>query len=96
MNIYKSGTLVRTSAQFVNTSGAAANPTATTLKYRAGIGAVQTVSSPPNDGAGAFHFDIDTTGWAGPDIQTYVCQWQGTGAVVALDDDFFGVQAPAL
>lgn len=95
MNVYTSGTLVRTSAQFVNTSGAPTNTTAT-LKYRAGAGSVTTVNAPPNDGAGAYHFDIDTTGWAGPDILTYTCQWQGTGAVVAIDDDFFGVKAPSL
>ena len=96
MNIYISGTLVRSSAQFVNTSGAPANPTTTTFKYRPGAGSVTTVPSPTNDGAGAFHFDIDTTGWSGPDIQTYTCQWQGTGAVVAIEDDFFGVKAPSL
>jgi len=43
-----------------------------------------------------YHVDIDTTGWSGPDIQTWVTQWQGTGAVVAIEDDWFGVKAPAL
>lgn len=96
MNVYVSGTLVRSSAQFVNTIGAPTNPTTVTFKYRAGAGSVTTVNAPPNDGAGAYHFDIDTTGWTGPDILTYTLQWQGTGAVVAIDDDFFGVKPPSL
>ena len=98
MNIYTSGSLVRTSAQFVNNAGVPTNPTVTTLKYRAGIDSVQTLTGGQlvNDGAGAFHFDIDTTGWTGPDILTYTCQWQGTGAVVGIGDDFFGVKPPAL
>jgi len=95
MNIYVSGSLVRSSAVFKNVFGTPADPTTTTFKYRAGTGTVQN-PSPVHDGPGAFHFDIDTTGWAGPDIQTYTCQWQGTGAVVGIDDDYFGVKPPAL
>jgi hypothetical protein len=95
MNIYTSGTLVTSSAQFVNTSGVPTNPTTATIKYRADAGTVQT-PSPISDGNGAYHYNIDTTGWTGPDIQTYTVQWQGTGAVVAIGDDYFGVKAPAL
>jgi len=95
VNIYVSGSLVRSSALFKNVFGNPADPTTTTFKYRAGTGAVQT-PTPVHDGAGAFHFDIDTTGWTGPDIQTYTCQWQGTGAVVGIEDDYFGVKPPAL
>lgn len=96
MNMYTSGSLVRSSAAFVNVAGAPTNPTTVTFKYRAGAGSVTTISGPSNDGAGAYHFDIDTTGWTGPDTQTYTCQWQGTGAVVAIQDDYFGVNAPSL
>jgi hypothetical protein len=95
MNVYTSGSLVRSSAFFVNAAGAPADPTTTVFKYRPGTGAVQTVS-PTRDGAGAFHFDMDTTGWAGPDIQTWTCQWAGTGAVQAIGDDNFGVKASSL
>lgn len=96
MNVYTSGTLVRSSAQFVNTAGVPTNPTVITFKYRPGTGAVVTISSPISDGTGAYHYDMDTTGWTGPDIQTWTCQWQGTGAVVAIADDYFGVSVPSL
>lgn len=97
MNIYTSGSLVSTVAQFVNRTGAPTDTTAT-LKYRAGTAAVQTITggSLTHDGLGAYHFDIDTSGWAGPDILTYVCQWVGTGGVQAINDDYFGVKPPAL
>jgi hypothetical protein len=96
MNLYTSGSMVRSSAAFVNTAGVPTNPTTITFKYRAGAGSVNTIVGPTNDGPGAYHYDIDTTGWAGPDTQLVTCQWQGTGAVVAIDDDYFGVTAPAL
>lgn len=96
MNVYTSGALVRSSASFVNAAGAPANPTTVTFKYRPGTGAVQTNSNPANDGTGAYHVDIDTTGWNGPDVQTFTCQWSGTGAVQAIGDDYFGVKPAAL
>lgn len=96
MNIYASGTLVRSAAQFVNTDGIPTNPTTVTFKYRPGAGAVVTIPSPPSDGSGAYHYDMDTTGWTGPDVQLWTLQWQGTGTVVAVDDDYFGVKPSAL
>ncbi len=95
MNVYMSGTLVRSIAHFVNVQGADADPTTTTAKYRAGVGSIQT-PAPVHDGLGFFHVDIDTTGWAGPENLLYTCQWQGTGAVIAIGPDYFEVEPPAL
>lgn len=96
MNTYMSGSLVRTTAQFSNSAGALASPSAATLKYRAGSGATQTVSAPVNDAVGVFHYDIDTTGWTGPGDQLYTCEWIGTGVVQAINTDYFSVEPPAL
>lgn len=96
MNTYMSGSLVRTIAVFTNSLGQNENPTSTTLKYRAGSGAVNTIPNPTNDSAGVFHYDIDTTGWAGPGDQLYTCEWIGTGVVQAINVDFFTVSPPAL
>ena len=90
-----SGSLVRSSAVFTNIAGTPTDPTTTTAKYRAGVGATQN-PAPVHDGAGLFHVDIDTTGWAGPENLLYTCQWQGTGAVIAIGPDYFEVEPPAL
>jgi hypothetical protein len=96
MNQYISGALVRTVATFVNVAGMPANPTTTVLKYRAGAGAVQTISSPTNDSDGIFHYDIDTSGWEGPEDLIYALEWVGTGVVQAITVDWFNVIPPAL
>jgi hypothetical protein len=96
MNVYMSGTRVRSIASFVSADGVAADPTTTTFKYQAGTQAVTTITTPIHDGTGAFHYDIDTTGWAGPDNVLYKCEWIGTGNVQAISTDYFQVEAPAL
>ena len=98
--VYMSGSLVDTIPAFVNEAGAPADPTVVTLKYRKGAGATTTVTYPATpivrDGAGAYHAALDTTGWAGPGLQRWTVQWQGTGAVVAIGADYWDVDAPAL
>ena len=96
MNTYMSGSLVRTIASFVNLTGSLQNPTTVTLKYRAGSGAVTVISAPNNDSAGVYHWDIDTTGWAGPGQILYTIEWIGVGAVQAIGDDFWSVTPPAI
>jgi hypothetical protein len=96
MNTYIAGSLVRTTATFVNVAGTPANPTTTVLKYRAGAGSVQTISSPTNDAPGVFHYDIDTTGWDGPEDLLYSLEWIGTGAVQAITVDWFQVIPPTI
>lgn len=91
MNVYLTGSLVRTTATFTNIAGQLADPTTTTLKYRAASGATQT-PTPVHDSTGIFHFDIDTTGWAGPGLELYTIQWVGTGAVQAPGIDYFQVE----
>lgn len=95
MNVYVSGTRVRSEAQFVDASGAAADPDVTTFTYRPGTDAPTTVA-PTKDSTGVYHYDIDTSGFAGPDLLLYACQWEGTGAVQVIGDDYFQVKPPAL
>jgi hypothetical protein len=100
LNVYISGTLVRSVAAFVNTAGAAADPDVITLKYRKDAGSTTTVTYPSapivKDATGGYHADLDSTGFAGPGYQLWQAQWQGTGAVVAIGDDAWNIEAPAL
>lgn len=91
-NVYFAGALVRSVATFLNAAGAPTNPTTTTFKYRAASGSIQT-PGPVNDSPGIFHCDIDTTGWTGPGLELYTCEWIGTGAVQAPGIDYFNVEA---
>lgn len=87
---------MRTSASFTNVNGQPANPDTATLKYKATSGSVITVSSPTHDGTGAYHYDIDTTGWTGPGNARYTTEWIGTGAVQTINSDTFEVEPPSL
>src|SRR5260370_2990475 len=98
--VYMSGSLVDTIAAFVNEAGAAADPTVITLKYRKAAGTTTTVTYPSapvvRDGQGAYHAALDTTGWAGPGLQRWTIQWQGTPALAALGAHHPDAAAPAL
>ena len=100
MNTYMSGSLVRTTAAFTNTAGAAADPTTIVLKYKTGAGATTTVTYPSapivRDGTGAYHADLDTTGWAGPDPLQWLTEWIGTGTVQAIAAGGWLVTPPVL
>lgn len=96
MNTYISGTLVRTSASFTDVTGAAADPTTVTLKYKAGANSTITINAPAHDGTGAYHYDIDTSGWTGPGNQPYVTEWTGTGTVQVVGVGSWEVEPPAL
>ncbi len=91
MNVYLSGTLVRTTTTFTNASGAATDPTTITLKYQKAAGPATTVVYPSSpvikDGVGVYHADLDTTGWAGPNNLKYFIEWIGTGTVQAINVD---------
>lgn len=91
MNTYLSGSLVRSTAIFLNNAGDPADPTVTTFRYRAASGSTVTPSI-AHDATGVFHFDIDTSGWTGPGNRLYTCEWQGTGAVQAPGIDYFMVE----
>lgn len=100
MTIYMSGSLVRTSASFTDVAGVAADPTTVTLKYKKDAGATTTVVYPSapiiKDSTGHYHADLDTTGWAGPGNQLWETEWIGTGAVIAIGDDPWYVEPPAI
>ena len=100
MNLYVSGTLVTSIANFVNAAGAPTDPSTITFKYRIGAGATTTVLYPSapiiRDSQGNYHANLDTTGWAGPDLLLYTVQWTGTGNVVAIQPDYWQVEPPAL
>lgn len=100
MNSYMSGTLVTSTAQFVNAAGVLADPTTITFKYRAGAGVTQTVVYPTapvvRTATGVYYANIDTTGWVGPGNLLYTTEWVGTGAVQAIEPDYWSVEPPAL
>jgi hypothetical protein len=100
MNTYMSGSLVRTSAAYTDVNGAPADPTSVILKYKQGNGATQTVTYPTapivRDATGAYHADLDTSGWAGPGNRLDIQQWTGTGVVVAIGTDSYDVEPPGL
>lgn len=85
MNTYLSGTLVTTTANFANKNGVPTDPDTITLKYKHGSNAVVTVAYPTSpivrDTTGAYHADLDTTGWTGPGNELWTAEWIGTGAV---------------
>jgi len=104
-NTYLAGSLVRVSTYasgsvspvggFRDADGNLADPSVVTMKYRPGVAAaVVTVTYPASpivrDGTGLYHADLDTTG-AATDTWTYL--WDGQGAVQAIADSFFYVQA---
>ena len=95
-----SGSLVRTSAAFADITGTPADPSTVTLKYKTGAGSVTTATYPSSpivrDSTGAYHADLDTTGWAGPDDLLYATEWAGTGNVQAIGSDYFQVTPAAL
>jgi hypothetical protein len=97
---YMSGTLVSTKAAFVDKTGAAADPTTITLKYKQGAAATVTVVYPSapivRDGQGGYHADLPTDGWAGPGNRLDIQQWAGTGNVQAIEADTWEVEPPAL
>jgi hypothetical protein len=99
MTIYESGSLVTTSAAYVNEAGAPTDPTVVTLKYKKDAGATTTVTYPSGsvikDSTGAYHADLDTTGFTGPGLQQWFVEWTGTGAVTAIEFDAWKVR-PAL
>jgi hypothetical protein len=100
LNVYMSGSLVTTSALFVNATGVATDPTTITLKYRAGAGSTTTLvygsSGIVRNGAGSYAFNIDTTGWSGPGLLLYTTEWIGTGTVQAIGSDYWQVEPPSL
>ena len=97
---YMSGSLVRVSAAFTDITGAAADPTTITLKYRKDAGATTTIVYPAagtnRSGTGAYYADLDTTGWAGTGFQTWEVEWVGTGTVQAISTYVFQVIPPGL
>lgn len=104
-NTYLAGSLVRVATYvgdiaspvggFRDDTGTLADPTTVTLKYRPGVSAmVVTVIYPAEpivrDEAGLYHADLDTTG---EPTDTWTYEWIGTGAVQAIADNTFQVQA---
>jgi hypothetical protein len=97
MNVYPSGTVVRTQAQnFKGLDGLVADPTTVTLKWRRGSGAITTAVYPAapiiKDSIGNYHADMDTTGFVGPDLELWLTEWIGTGTVSVIGNDSWQVE----
>jgi hypothetical protein len=94
MNIYMAGALVTVSASFIdNETSALADPTTVTLStcVNRGVPTVYTYGTGDEivrTAVGEYTANLDTT--AKPGKWTY--EWIGTGAVQAIDADWFDVE----
>jgi hypothetical protein len=99
MNVYMSGTLVTSNAQF-QTGGVPTDPSSVTFKYKLGNGTVQTVVYPSapivRNSVGSYSAGIDTTGWSGPGNRPDLTEWIGTGACQVIGTDVWEVEPPLL
>lgn len=101
LTVYMSGSLVRTTATFTDVTGALADPTTVTLKYRPGAGAaVVTLTYAGSQltklSTGVYYADLDTTSWVTAGSVTVTLEWIGTGACQAVATDTFQVTEPVL
>lgn len=105
MNVWMSGTLVRSLATFSNLAGQPTDPTTLVFKYKQGNGSTQTVTCPNplspvapviRDSQGQYHADLDTTGWTGPNNRLDLQEWTGTGTVQGINTDAYQVEPPLL
>lgn len=89
-NTYDVGDLVRLSAVFRNSAGAATDPTAPTLTYKKPSGTLVTVVSPTliKDSTGNYHYDVtlDESG-------SWWYRFSGTGAVTQAGEKEIVVRA---
>jgi hypothetical protein len=94
MNAYDKGDLVRVTATFTNSAGAATDPTAVTCRVKSPTATTVYVygtdAALVKDATGVFHLDVSAA-TAG---QWYY-RWEGTGAVEQADEGAFVVTASA-
>lgn len=93
MNEYFIGALVRVAASFANAAGAPADPTIVRAKVKKPSGTVTsylygTDVELVRDGLGAFHLDINVD-----QAEEWCYRFEGTGAVQAVDENNFTVNA---
>lgn len=97
---YMSGSLITSTATFLDDTGALADPSTITLKYKAGSGATVTAVYPAAPvtrvSTGVYQAELDSTGWTGPDSQLWTVQWSGTGNVQAIGVGYWEINPPAL
>jgi len=100
---FMAGSLVTSTATFLDGNGNPADPSAVTLKYKQGAGATTTVTYQPNtptsitrNSPGVYSTELDTTGWTGPDNQLWTVQWSGAGNVQAIAVSNWQVEPAAL
>ena len=91
MNTYHLGTSVRLTGTFTDSSGAAADPTAVSVIVRDPSGNETTYTygaTITRTGTGVYYQDVTTD-----EEGFWYYEWQGTGAVVATDEEAFFVSA---
>ncbi len=86
-NVYSIGQQVRFSAVFKNSSGVATDPTTVLFKYRAPAGTVTTLTYGSDgalvkDSTGNYHVDL-----ALASATEWWYRWEGSGALVAADEE---------
>lgn len=96
---YMSGSLITSTATFLDDNGNPADPNTITLKYQAGSGSVITVAYPSlpvvRVSTGVYQAELDSTGWTGYSPQFWTVEWIGTGNVQAIGVGYWNiVRAP--
>jgi hypothetical protein len=97
---YMSGSLVTSTATFLDDTGSPADPSTITLKYKTGTGDTVTAVYPDSPvtkvSTGVYQAELDTTGFDGPNLQLWTVEWIGTGSVQAIAVSTFQVSPAAL
>jgi hypothetical protein len=94
MNVYDKGDLVLLSANFVNASNVATNPTTNVLKTKDPAGLIVIRTPTTNPSTGRFEYQLSLTGLDAQSGQ-WSYWWQGTGAVQAVEEAQFKVRESA-
>lgn len=97
---YMSGSLVTSTATFLDDTGTPADPDTITLKYKAGTAGTVTAVYPDDPvtrvSEGIYQAELDSTGFTGPGLQQWTVEWIGTGTVQAIAVATFTVVPAAL
>jgi len=87
MGEYYIGNIVRLTAAFKNSSGAAANPTTVVLQIRKPDGENESNITPDNTAVGSYQHDYTPASGG-----KYFYKFVGAGAVVAAEEGFFQIR----
>lgn len=93
---YMAGSLVTSTASYLDDTGAAADPSVISLKYELTPGTVVALTYPTGItkvGTGVYQYEVDTTG---APAGTATIVWKGTGTVQAINSDTWTIEPSPL